>query len=155
MEFQRVNRSDPERIFVVAKAGIAIVTGRWYAWDMITAADGLTVLKPVGFNRNNIAGVAIESVASGEYTPLQVWGYNANARCLGGDGSATSKCSAGVPLHFNTSGHCARKLARTSAAAKSDAGKNICGYVIAAANTAAITTQESTSGAYKVFIKCI
>lgn len=155
MEFQRVNRSDPERIFVVAKAGLATTAGRWYAWDMVTAGDGVTIAKPAGFNLNNIAGVAMLSVASGEYLPMQVWGYNANARGLGGDGSATSKLSAGVPVHFPASGFAARKFARTSGAVKADYGKFPCGIAIAPTNTAAMATQESTSGAYKMFIKCI
>lgn len=155
MEFQRVNRSDPERIYVIAKAGEALTAGRWYAWDMVTAQDGVTVKKAVGFNRNNIAGVAVLTVASGDYSPMQVWGYHGSARCAGGDGSATSKLSAGVPMHFNTSGYAARKAARTSAGAKNDYGKFCCGIAIAPTNTAAINTQESTSGAFKVFIRCL
>jgi hypothetical protein len=155
LEFQRINRSDPERLFIIGKAGEATTAGRWYAWDLVTAQDGLTIKKAVGFNRNKIAGVATQTVASGEYVPVQVWGYNSSARCKGGDGSATSKLTPGVPMHFNTSGYCALKFARTSGAVKADYGKKACGFAIAPTNTAAMLTQESTSGAYKVFITCL
>jgi len=43
----------------------------------------------------------------------------------------------------------------TSAGAKNDYGKFCCGIAIAPTNTAALNTQETTSGAFKVFIKCL
>ncbi len=156
MEFQRVNRSDPERIYMVAKAGLAHVVGRWYAWDNVTAQDGVSTAKPKGFNRNCIAGVAVQAVASGEYGLLQIWGFNTNCKGQGGDGSATSKLTAGSPCVFATSGHAIQRCSRLSAVPKADYGKTgICAVAIKPTNTAALNTQESTSGQFTMFIRCL
>lgn len=158
MEIQRVNRDDPERIFMTFKnsySTASFTVGQWAAYDLVTDADGVSVTKPAGFNRAGIAGVATGTIAHGSYGLFQVWGYRADARCLGGSDYEASKLSAGQPMHFNTSGFAARAVAHNSAAAKAFYGKKSCGWAIAPANTAAIATQAGTSGQYKVMITCL
>ena len=158
MEFQRVNRSDPERIFVVVRnsySTAALSDGQWVAWDLVTDKDGVNVTKPSGQLRNATAGVVVETIAHAEYGLLQVWGYKSNARCLGGTGLGTSKISNATPLYLQTSGFAAEAIPTTSGASKSDQSKFPCGLGIEPLNTAALATQAGTSGAYEVFVRCI
>ena len=44
MEFQRVNRTDPERIFLVVKnswSTASLAANQWVSWDLITDRDGV------------------------------------------------------------------------------------------------------------------
>lgn len=157
MEFQRVNRSDPETVFVTVKNSYStatLTTGQWAAWDVTTDQDGVGVTKPAAFNRSAKGGVISESIAHNEFGLMQIWGFRNEARGLGGSGYETSKISAGQPLHFATSGFGIQARAHNSAAVKAFYG-DIWGFGMAPANTAAIATQAGTSGAYKVLIRCM
>lgn len=154
----RLNATGPERLFTSVKNSYSTATvlpGWWVAYDVVTDQDGVAVTKPSGANRGSIAGVMRDSVAHLANGLCQVWGYTDSARCLGGSGSLTSKITAGQPLKFATSGFAAQAFARNSAQLKSAHGKFACGIGMAPTNTAAIDTQAGTSGAYKVFVKCM
>lgn len=158
MEFQRLRREDPERIFIVVKNSYSTASfsnGQWAAWDIVTDKDGVAVTKAGGACRASIAGVMVETVAHQDYGLCQVWGYKADARCLGGSGSITSKITAGSPLVFRTSAFAARNRPRSSGALKSKHGARIIGVAIGPLNTAAIDTQFATSGAYQVLVRCL
>lgn len=158
MEYQRVNRTDPERFFMVVRnsySTAALSNGQWAAWDIVTDKDGVNVTKPGGANRAATAGCAVQAIAIGDYGLLQVWGYKRDARCLGGSGSITSKITAGSPLKFATSGFAAQNFARNSAQLKSIHGKFPCAIAIEPYNTAAIATQAATSGQYEVLVRCL
>ena len=157
MEIQRVNRSDPEQIFMTFKNSYSTATmtvGQWCAYDLVTDQDGVGVTKPAGFNRAAIAGVVTKNIAHNGFGLVQVWGHRTDARCLGGSGYETSKLSAGQPMHFNTSGFAARARAHNSAAVKAFYGAPV-GFAVAPTNTAAIATQFATSGQYTVLIRCL
>ena len=158
MEFQRARREDPERIFMVVRnsySTASLTNGQWCSWDIVTDKDGFSVTKPAGVNRYSVAGVVVEAIPHAEYGLAQVWGYKADARCLGGSGSVTSKISGGTPLYFATSGFAAQAPARLSAVVKGGLGKRFFGNAIEPLNTAAIATFVGTSGAYEVLIRCL
>lgn len=158
MEFQRTNRSDPERIFVIVRNSYSTATltnGQWAGWDIVTDKDGVNVTKISGAIRAAPAGCAVESIPSGNFGLIQVWGYKSDARCLGGSGSITSKITQGAPLKFPTSAFAARAFARNSAQLKSIHGKFPCAVAIEPLNTAAIATQFATSGQYEVIVRCL
>lgn len=158
IEFQRVNRTDPERIFVVvlnSYSTASLTNGQWCSWDTLTDKDGVSVTRPLLRLLAAPAGVAVETIPSGSYGLIQVWGYKSDARCLGGTGLGTSKISNGTPLSLQTSGFAAEALANTSGDAKSDNSKFPCGIGIEPLNTAALATQAGTSGAYEVLIRCL
>ena len=159
MEFQRVNRSDPERIFVVIRNSYSTATmtdGQWAAWDLVTDKDGVNVTRPSGQLLAAVAGVIAESIPHTEYGLMQVWGYKSNARCLGGSGLGTSKISNGTPLAITTAGFAAEAIGNTSAVVvNNDYARFPCGLGIEPLNTAALATQAGTSGAYEVFIRCL
>jgi hypothetical protein len=89
MLFQRINRSDPEKIFIVVKnsySTASLTNGQAVIWDYATDADGVGVTKPTdGTGRAShygtaFAGVAAETIAANAYGLLQVYGYHASTR---------------------------------------------------------------------------
>ena len=83
MLFQRVSRSNPEKIFVVAKNsyGTASLTnGQWVRWDHDTDCDGVGVTVATEDTGLSVAGVAAETIASDDYGLIQVYGYHSAAR---------------------------------------------------------------------------
>ena len=99
MLFQRINRSDPEKVFVVVKnsyATAALTNGQAVTWDFITAdADGVSVTMPLARATNAgfaFAGIVAETIAVGAYGLIQVYGYHSAARCR-------SKTSSGPGIH--------------------------------------------------------
>tara|TARA_R110000751_G_scaffold208951_7_gene312828 strand:- start:1248 stop:1724 length:477 start_codon:yes stop_codon:yes gene_type:complete len=87
MIFARINRSNPEKIFIVAKnsyATAALSNGQAVIWDWTTDADGVGVtLSTATANTaggTDIAGVATQAIAAGAYGLLQVYGYHSAVR---------------------------------------------------------------------------
>lgn len=83
MLFQRISRSDPERVYVIAKnsySTASLTNGQWVRWDHDTDCDGVGVTvgsEDVGLS---VAGVAAETIASDDYGLIQVYGYHSAAR---------------------------------------------------------------------------
>ena len=83
MFFQRINRSDPEKIFIVVKnsySTASLTNGQVVIWDWTTDVDGVGVTLATATENvsagQDVAGVAIETIASGAYGLLQVYGYH-------------------------------------------------------------------------------
>ena len=89
MLFQRINRSDPEKVFIIAKQSYAtasMTNGQAAIWDYATDADGVGVTLPTdGTGRAGhyglaFAGIAAETIATGAYRLYQVYGYHSAVR---------------------------------------------------------------------------
>ena len=87
MLFQRVNRTNPERIFLVAKNsyGTASLTnGQAVIWDWTTDGDGVGVTLATATENVScgidVAGIASETIGVGDYGLLQVYGYHSATR---------------------------------------------------------------------------
>lgn len=87
MLFQRINRSSPEKVFVVAYnsySTAAITNGQAVNWDFITDVDGVGVTMPLARATNAGLGaagiVASASIAAGDYGLIQVYGYHSAVR---------------------------------------------------------------------------
>jgi hypothetical protein len=87
MLFQRVNRSDPEKVFVVGYNSSADSWSNGYPvrWDYTTDADGVGMEKIAadgagGIGYMAVAGIVAETIASGAYGLVQVWGYHSAVR---------------------------------------------------------------------------
>lgn len=89
MLFKRINRADPEKIFIVAKqsyATAAASNGQAYMWDYATDADGVGVTLPAsgtaraGHYGVAFAGIAAETIAAGDFGLFQVYGYHSAVR---------------------------------------------------------------------------
>ncbi len=87
MLFQRVNRTNPEKIFLVAQnsySTASLTNGQAVIWDWTTDVDGVGVtLATATVNvagGSDIAGIATETIAAGDYGLLQVYGYHSAVR---------------------------------------------------------------------------
>ena len=110
MLFQRVNRNDPEKVFIVvynSYATAAITVGQGVIWDFAGDADGVGVTRPTAPATNAglaAAGVvAAASFASGSYGLIQVYGYHSSVRMRTVTGG-TPAIAAGRPLAINVAG---------------------------------------------------
>jgi hypothetical protein len=158
VEFQRAQRTDPERIFIVAKntySTASLAANQWVAFDAVTDEDGLSVTKIVTDLRQCVAGVVVETIAHGDYGLIQVYGYRAGARCSGGSGLNTSKISEGTFLYVKTSGFAVHGL-HTIASTVTIPGWRLdkVGFAMSPLNTAAKAT-SATTWVGKVFVKCL
>lgn len=130
----------------------SLAANQWVAWDLITDRDGLAVTRPSGELRGSIAGVAVETIANGDYGLIQIWGYRAGARCSGGSGLVTSKVSSGTVLYCKTAGFAVHG-AHSSITVK-PYHLFACGLGIVPTNTAAKAT-SATTWVGTVFVKCL
>ena len=87
MLFQRVNRSNPEKIFIVVKnsySTASLTNGQAVVWDWATDADGVGVTLAIATENvsagQDVAGIAAETIAAGDYGLLQVYGYHSAVR---------------------------------------------------------------------------
>lgn len=141
MQFQRVNRSDPEKVFIVAKnssSTSAMTVGQVHCWDYTTDVDGVGMTFPTTALLKLPAGIIeTASIAAGDYGLVQVYGHNANALVDG-----TTGIGVGVPL----------KTANTVA------NLVIAGVTATGASYFFVCGQAYTTGAAaakRVFIRCL
>ncbi len=89
MLFARINRANPEKVFVVAMnsySTASLTNGQAVIYDYATDADGVGVTKPTdgtgraGHYGSAFAGIAAETIAAGAYGLLQVYGYHSATR---------------------------------------------------------------------------
>lgn len=124
MIFQRINRSDPEKIFVVVRndyTTAAITIGQVVQWSFPSAGsgDGVGVTRPTARATNGgfaTAGpVASASVAAAGYGLVQVYGYHSAVRVRVVTGG-TPAYVPGRPLAVNVAGSvfCAETIATGS-----------------------------------------
>ena len=87
MLFQRVNRTNPEKVFLVAKnsySTASLTNGQAVIWDWTTDGDGVGVTLATATENvaggSDVAGIATETIAAGDYGLLQVYGYHSAVR---------------------------------------------------------------------------
>jgi len=84
MMFQRINQSSPERVFVVvynSYAAASLTNGQCVRWDYTTDVDGVGVERCTAASTGfPAAGVVAETIASGAYGLLQIYGYHSAVR---------------------------------------------------------------------------
>lgn len=151
MRFQRINKSDPEKIFIVVynSYGTASLTaGQAVTWDYVTDQNGVSVTIPPARAASAgaaIAGVAAETIAAGAYGLLQVYGYNPSVRVRNMTGGAPAM-AAGSPLAINSAGSvfCLENWDTGS----TNIQVHTCGFAIG-------YTTKYTTAAVAVFLKCL
>ena len=158
MLFQRVNRSNPEKIFIVAKnsySTASLTNGQAVMWDYATDADGVGVTKPTdgtgraGHYGTAFAGIAAETIAAGDYGLLQVYGYHSAVRVRTQTGTNPA-IAAGTGLASVLDVFCLQSYPAAAAATSTLTLHNAqwCGFALAA--QASFTTK-----AVAVFIKAL
>lgn len=148
MLWQRINRSNPEKCFLVvynSYGTAALTNGQAVQWDFTTDVDGVGVTKPAASNGTTAAGVAAETIAPGEYGLIQVWGYHSAVLVR----STTSEAPAGakgIALVMDAAIFAMQTL--TTSSSTSATTKFPCGFMLAA--------QASwTTKAVACFLKCL
>ena len=162
MLFQRINRADPEKVFIVVKnsyTSATLTNGQGVTWDWTSEADGVSVSIPTATNDvcggTDAAGVVAESIAHGAYGLVQVYGYHsaAKVRSMTSTGhvyhearqevAAGSRLAIGITAAFVLEG-----VNITYSTAESR-------HLIDAAGFSFAACTEYTSAATAVFIKCL
>jgi hypothetical protein len=151
--FQRVNRDDPERVFIVVynSTATAMTNGQPVRWDYTTDVNGVGVEKPQGRSTDNrgnaFAGVAVETIAASDYGLIQVYGYHSATICSVSTGDSVVL---GTPLYLPiTSGFYLETL---SIGTSNSTIIDQAAYVPNAFGMQ-IFSQSATTSAIKVFIK--
>lgn len=142
MLFQRINRTDPEKIFIVAKnsySTASLTAGMPVIWDYATDGDGVGVTIPTAQSGIAAAGITVGTIASGAYGLFQVYGYNADAIVDGG-----TDVAAGDDLTMNAAAFELYKKSTASTAVLDHS----CGFALAAITAA-------TAAATAIFVKCL
>lgn len=148
---QRVNRSDPEKLFITAfqsYSTAAAANGQAYIWDFGTDKDGLGVTRPTARATNAgiaAAGVAAEAILAGGYGLIQVYGYHSAVRCRTVTGGSPA-IVAGRPLVIPVAGavFCLESISTASTAILTYP----CGFAFG-------TTTGFTTAAIAAFIKSL
>lgn len=109
MIFQRINREDPEKAFVIAKnsySTAALAVGQAVIWDFATDADGLSVTRPSARASNAgfaAAGVVARAIPVDDYGLVQVYGIHSSVRVRTVTGGSPA-IAAGRPLVLPVAG---------------------------------------------------
>ena len=82
MIFQRLNRSNPERVFVVMRANVASIAADDAVQLELTAAsaDGVRIIQPTAAQLWSFVGIVDAAIANGSYGLVQVYGYRSTSR---------------------------------------------------------------------------
>jgi hypothetical protein len=92
MLFQRINRSDAEKIFIVCQnvSGSTMTAGYAAAFDTGSSVDGVRVSQPTKDAINAFAGVADADIANNAYGLIQVYGYRSSIYISSSAGSSAT-----------------------------------------------------------------
>ena len=84
MIFKRVNRTDPESVFIVMQANETGVSADDVVQLELTAAsvDGVKVVQPNTAELNATVGIADAAIGNGAYGLVQIYGYRSTSRVL-------------------------------------------------------------------------
>lgn len=147
MLFQRVNRSDPEKVFIVVKngSGATLTAGYPGFIDLeMTTPDGVQVTNSTvsTTGTQTLLGVADADIATGQYGLLQVYGFRADVRCLS---SAGVNAKGSILTYVNaTNGF----TPAADATASSKAWGVLCEAIAASSSSAYYTTADC-------FLRCL
>ncbi len=150
MIFQRINRTSPEKVFVIVRNSwttAALTNGQAVQWDFGTDLDGVGVTRPTARATNAglaAAGIVAEGIASGEYGLIQVYGYHSAVRIRRKTGGPD--VAAGRPLALSSGGGIFALCSFSTAAASVDHFP--CAFALSANTTV-------TTAAGAAFIKAL
>jgi len=81
MLFQRINRSDAEKVFIICQnvSGSTMTAGYSCVFDTGASVDGVRVTKASTDDLQAFAGVADADIANNAYGKIQIYGYRSSA----------------------------------------------------------------------------
>ena len=148
MLFQRINRTDAEKVFTVVynASGGAFTTGQAMVYDCGTSADGIRVTTPITATLSAFCGLAVAGIANGAYGLAQVYGYNSSASVKPDVTTALAAGKILIPISGSADLSC-------DDAAGVDASDGKSGFLIAMQTNTTMTTPVAS--AHKVFVRAL
>lgn len=142
MIFQRINRTDAERVFAIFQnvAGATMSYGVAAVMDTSASIDGVRVTTPATATLSCLVGLAAQAIADSAYGLFATYGYFASAVVVNHTSTAIAAGDILIPVDA------VRYLARSAA---SD-GKS--GFAYAGA---AVATGSATTVTAKVILRCL
>ena len=146
MLFSRINKVDPEKVFIVVQAGEALLQGRPVCYHWTGTSDGkIGWLADEATDQQTVVGLADAAIASGAYGLVQCYGYRSDGQVML---STTIALNNGAALNIASVSSGCLSCAVTIAAA----GGAFLPFVLAASATMASTATPAAMG---VFIRCM
>jgi hypothetical protein len=146
MLFTRLNRTDPEKVFMNVKAGEALLIGRPVALHFSGTDDGKAgYLADAATDGTLVVGLADKAIASGAYGLVQCYGYRSDAQIINAS-DAAANCGAIMAIGSASSGHLYMSVSVGAATADQPA------FVLALSASKTTSTTLYTGG---VFIRCM
>jgi hypothetical protein len=113
MQLQQLNRSDPERVFVIGRndGTVAIAAGQPVVWQMDGTRDGLDVVtskEGAAASDPLLVGLAHAAMAIGSantdtgYGLIQVYGYDNDAVCMQHGSATNAAATVGALMYVRT-----------------------------------------------------
>lgn len=148
MIFQRINRTDAEKVFVVVynASGGNFTVGQTMVWDCGVSADGIRVTTPAAATLSAFAGLAQAAIANGAYGLAQVYGYSSTASVKPDVTTALAAGKILIPKDGSADLSCDGAAGIASADGKT-------GFIIAMQTNTTMTTPAAS--AHKVFIRAL
>jgi hypothetical protein len=148
MLFQRVNRTDAEKVFTVIynASGGAYVAGNVVEYDSGTSSDGIRTITPTTAGLSCVAGIVTGAVANGAYGTVQIYGL-ASARVINDVTTALVAGKILVPVNA--------QLDLDSKAAGIAAADGKTGFFTALETNATATAGAITAANRRVFVRAM
>jgi hypothetical protein len=146
MIFTRINRNDPEKIWMCVKAGEALLIGRPVALHFNGTDDGkVGYLADAATDATLVVGLADKAIASGDYGLVQCYGYRSDAQVINAS-DAAADCGAIMAVGSASSGYLYMSVSLGAATALQP------NFVLALSASKTTSTTLYTGG---VFIRCM
>jgi len=146
MIFTRINRTDPEKIWMCVKAGEALLLGRPVALHFNGTDDGkVGYLADAATDGTLVVGLANAAIASGDYGLVQCYGYRSDAQVINAS-DAAADCGAIMAVGSASSGYLYMSASVGAATAVQPP------FVLALSASKTTSTTLYTGG---VFIRCM
>jgi len=151
MLFQRINRTDPEKVFIIVKAQEALSVGRPVCLHFTGTDDGLLgALCNAAADCTAVIGIANTNIAADEYGLVQVYGFRSDGKVSCGTTAAAG--GNGAILSPNT-GSTAGLLYMSASVGAATAVQPT--FLLAASASAATTASTDASGSVGIFIRAM
>lgn len=152
MLFQRLNRSDPERVFIVARASEAVAADDAAIWETASASvDGVRVRLPDTGHSGSVVGVFDAAISDAAYGLVQVYGYRTTSRVFQTNTSQDTGVLLAVSLGAASGGTALQSVA-SSTTSNADVVARYPFFVLA--ETIASSSASATISA-KIFIRML
>lgn len=150
MIFTKLNRTDPEKIFVCVKAGEALLAGRPVCYHFSGTDDGkVGYLANAADDATLVIGCADKAIASGDYGLVQCYGFRSDAPLSNGSTIPVGGSGAILNVASALSGHFSLSVSRGAETAVNPM------FVCAHSTSLATTASSDGTQTVGIFIRCM